>query len=49
MGIPLSQTIEMPWQQAMMILDARIDSMEPSNTSDEPKKATKADIDWLMG
>lgn len=49
MGMTLAETIEMPWQQALMLMDARIDAMEGTRTSDEPKKATQSDIDWLMG
>ena len=38
----------MPWQQALMLLDARSDS-QGGNPEDKVRNATQADIDKFVG
>lgn len=48
LGVPWGELRLMPWQQALMILDARADS-QPTGGQDSVRDATQADIDKFFG
>lgn len=49
LGVPWDELRHMPWQQALMLLDARADSQGAGGGAEQVRDATQADIDKFVG